>query len=90
MKTIIVTGSNKGIGLGIVEKLAGKAFRIIMACRSVDKAEETRKNIMKSFPGAHIDIMELQVDNSKSIDSFVEKVHKTYGEVDILLNNAGS
>lgn len=39
LKTIIVTGSNKGIGYAIVDNLAGKSdWNIIMACRNMNLA----------------------------------------------------
>ena len=38
LKTIVVTGSNKGVGYGIVENLVQKNFKIIMACRNVQLA----------------------------------------------------
>jgi len=42
LKTIIITGSNKGIGFGVAQVLAGKPYKIIMACRSVDRANAAR------------------------------------------------
>jgi NAD(P)-dependent dehydrogenase (short-subunit alcohol dehydrogenase family) len=43
LRNIIVTGSNKGIGLGIVKKLAElNNWNIIMACRNVELAEKSR------------------------------------------------
>lgn len=43
LKNVVVTGSNKGIGFGIVENLAQKAgWNIIMACRSLERATESR------------------------------------------------
>lgn len=42
-KNIIVTGSNKGLGFGIVEDLAKNSNnKIIMACRNVDKANPAK------------------------------------------------
>ena len=39
LKSVIVTGSNKGIGYGIVNNLAAKGgWKIIMACRNVTLA----------------------------------------------------
>lgn len=44
LRNIIVTGSNKGIGFGVVENLAAKqGWNIIMACRSVERADEAKK-----------------------------------------------
>lgn len=43
LKNIIVTGSNKGIGYGIVENLAQKAgWNIIMACRNIELANKSK------------------------------------------------
>lgn len=35
MKKIIITGSNKGIGFGILKALSDKPYEIIMACRNL-------------------------------------------------------
>jgi len=46
-RTIIVTGSNKGIGYGIVETLCKRDNipNIIMACRSKERAEASQKKL---------------------------------------------
>ena len=48
MKTIIVTGCNKGIGHGIVGELmkSEKAFKIIMACRNQDLAFKAQQDFL--------------------------------------------
>ncbi|KAL4472403.1 hypothetical protein ABPG74_018352 [Tetrahymena malaccensis] len=86
---IIITGSNKGIGLGIVENLSTKPYHIIMACRSIDRANEARQKILSSNPNSKIDTFELDVDSTDSIDKFVQNIHNQYGQIDILLNNSG-
>lgn len=47
-KSIIVTGSNKGIGYGIVEGLAKNAesWRIYMACRNLELANQSKKQLL--------------------------------------------
>ena len=43
LRNIVVTGSNKGIGYGIVEKLASKnQWNIIMACRNKDRGNQAK------------------------------------------------
>ena len=39
MKKIIITGSNKGIGFGLLKDLSSKPFEIIMACRNLKLAK---------------------------------------------------
>lgn len=55
-KTIIVTGSNKGIGYGIVEGLAkeGPKWNIIMACRNLQLANQSHTEITTKYPDAQI------------------------------------
>jgi NAD(P)-dependent dehydrogenase (short-subunit alcohol dehydrogenase family) len=43
LRNIIVTGCNKGIGFGIVKKLAERNdWNIIMACRNLELAEKSK------------------------------------------------
>ena len=41
-KTVIVTGSNSGIGKETAKKLAQRGARVIMACRNLETANEAR------------------------------------------------
>lgn len=42
LKTIIVTGCNKGIGYGIIENLYQKPYKIIMGCINLELAKEAK------------------------------------------------
>ena len=44
---IIVTGSNSGIGYESVKIFAAKGAKVVMACRSMDKANEALAQILK-------------------------------------------
>lgn len=90
MRNIIVTGSNKGIGYGIVENLAQKAgWNIIMACRNVELANKSRDELLARFNKAHIHVEQLDVTDKKSVEHFVKVVADKYKTIDVLINNAG-
>lgn len=90
LKNIIVTGSNKGIGLGIVEHLASKpGWHIIMACRNPELGEKSKAEVLAKHPGATVSLERLDVSDSKSIDAFVEAVKAKYNPIHVLVNNAG-
>ena len=90
LRNIIVTGSNKGIGYGIVENLAAKqGWNIIMACRNVELGEKSKAELLIKFPQASIQLEQLDVSNDKSIENFVKVVDEKYKKIDVLLNNAG-
>jgi len=78
MKTALVTGSNKGIGLELCRQLVNQNYRVIAACRRPSKAlEETGASIL-----SHID-----VTDDHSVETMARHIH---GQVlDLLVNNAG-
>jgi NAD(P)-dependent dehydrogenase (short-subunit alcohol dehydrogenase family) len=44
IKTVIVTGSNKGIGYGIVDGLGQRqGWKVIMACRDLERAKKSQQ-----------------------------------------------
>lgn len=88
-KTAIVTGGNSGLGLEAVKALAAKGARVIMACRSLKKAEATRDQLIETLPKAEIIIMELDLADLNSVRNFAAKYKQNHSKLDILINNAG-
>ena len=67
-RTVIVTGANRGIGLAAVKALATTdQWNIVMACRSIEKAEIAKKSIANN---ANIEICELDLSDLKSVKKF--------------------
>ena len=90
LRNIIVTGSNKGIGFGIVENLAQKqGWNIIMACRNMELANKSRDQLKARFPNANLQTEQLDVTDDKSVDDFIKMVGEKYEKIDVLINNAG-
>ena len=88
-KTILVTGGNSGLGFEAVKAFALKGAHVVMACRSVNKGEVAKKQIIDFNPKADILIMELNLTDLKSIRSFVNLFKENHSRLDVLLNNAG-
>lgn len=88
-KTVLVTGGNSGLGFESVKAFALKGAQVIMACRSVNKGEEAKKQIIKFLPTADIKVMELDLADLISVRIFANKVKQNHTQLHILLNNAG-
>ncbi len=88
-KTIIVTGANSGKGKVTTEKLAEQGHEVIMACYSIDKAQEAKKDILHKFPKAKLPILIVNLDDPESILRFSDQVYNEFEGVDVLINNAG-
>ena len=88
-RVIVITGANSGIGYESAVALARKGARVVMACRSLDKAEQARADLLKRAPGASVDILHLDLGNLKSVRSFATTFNASYDRLDVLMNNAG-
>jgi 3-oxoacyl-[acyl-carrier protein] reductase len=90
MHNVVVTGGSRGIGLGIVRKLACAGYRIITVARS-ESAEfcEARTEIERLNPGSLI-FYPLDLAEVESIPGFMSQVRKDYGPIYGLVNNAGT
>ena len=88
-RVAVVTGANSGLGLETAKALAAKGCTVVMACRSVAKAESARANIAQSAPGAKLDCMALDLGSLKSVRAFAKAFGAKYTRLDLLINNAG-
>ncbi len=87
-KTIFITGANTGLGYEAAKALAGKGARVIIGCRSKDKAQQARKKILAEHPAAEVAVVELDLANLASVRKAAATVAKE-PRLDVLINNAG-
>lgn len=83
----LVTGGNRGIGLGIVEGLVNKGYFVILGSRNIEAGKLAVEYL--DDLNASIDLMQLDVSNPENITKAAKYVAKTYGKLDVLINNAG-
>ncbi|NKB44475.1 MAG: SDR family NAD(P)-dependent oxidoreductase [Alphaproteobacteria bacterium] len=83
-ETILITGSNRGIGLGLAEAYADRGWRVIATARNPGRAEELNALATK-YDNLTVD--ELDVTDNDEISALAKKYEGT--AIDVLLNNAG-
>jgi len=88
-KVIIVTGGNTGLGYEAARVFATKGALVILACRSLERAEMAKKKIIAAAPDAQVAIMKLDLGSLSSIDAFAKDFKNKFTRLDTLLNNAG-
>ena len=88
-KLAIVTGANSGIGFETAKALAERGARVILACRSQDRANAARDKILRTAPDADIKVSLLDLSSLASIQAFSERTRDSEIFVDLLINNAG-
>jgi NAD(P)-dependent dehydrogenase (short-subunit alcohol dehydrogenase family) len=69
--------------------LASKGANVVMACRNLEKASDSRNKILKDFPKANIKLYQLDLADLDNIKYFANKFINENDKLDILINNAG-
>ena len=86
-KVAIVTGSSSGIGYETTLALARDGFYTFATVRSAKKAQKILEVTKKEK--LNIEIIELDIDDEKSIKLAFEKIFSKKQRIDVLVNNAG-
>ncbi len=87
-KTFFVTGANTGLGFEAAKALAGKNARVILGCRSPEKAEQARAAILKEYGSADVGFVEIDLGKLSSVKQAAAEVAQE-PRLDVLINNAG-
>ncbi len=81
----VVTGSSRGIGLGITKELLSDGFSVVVSARS--KSEEVEK-LQKKY-GDKVYFVPCDISSEKDVENLVEETKEKFGTIDLLVNNAG-
>lgn len=87
MKSIIITGANRGIGLSSALVFGRAGYQVFATMRNPDKANELKQAIEEE--SLNIKMMQMDVDSDISVSNCMNQIHQMVGAVDVLLNNAG-
>ncbi|MDP6674768.1 MAG: SDR family oxidoreductase [Gammaproteobacteria bacterium] len=81
--TVLITGSNRGIGLEFARQYAALGWQVIATCRTPDSADQLQ-HIASQYP--NLSIEKLDITDHAAVDALAER----YAElaIDVLLNNA--
>lgn len=88
-KCFLVTGANTGIGYETARVLAAHGARVLMACRSEEKARLAMEHIRMEAPGANLAFVPLDQADLFSVRECAEQVMRDEPRLDVLVNNAG-
>jgi NAD(P)-dependent dehydrogenase (short-subunit alcohol dehydrogenase family) len=86
-KVAVVTGANRGIGLEVVHQLAKLGMQVILGARDLARGEAAATSLTRE--GLMVYPHQLDVTDQRSIDHVIAEVTATFGQLDILINNAG-
>ena len=83
----IITGGNRGIGFSIADAMAQSGANIAILCRDIEKAKSAIEEL-QPYKGKY-ECFACDVTDLVSVRKAVAEVYASFGEINILVNNAG-
>jgi len=88
-RTALVTGANGGLGFELSKSLAAAGARVLLACRSDERANAAIAAIRAQHPSAQLEHVALDLASLRSVREAAERVRAQHSKLDLLINNAG-
>ena len=87
-KTVVITGAAKGIGKAIAKTFAYSGYNV---CINYNTSEEEAKSLCEELAkdGCNVIICKADVTDRKQVDKMIDTAISTFGNIDVLVNNAG-
>ncbi len=86
-KVALISGASSGIGYSTAIALAREGSKIVAGARRIERLEELKKTVESQ--GGEIIIQKLDVTKLDDCNNFAKIAIQKYGNIDILINNAG-
>jgi NADP-dependent 3-hydroxy acid dehydrogenase YdfG len=86
-KVVAITGASSGIGEATARLLAERGAHVVVGARRTDRLEKLVNEIRAK--GGTAEYRALDVTKCKDVEDFVQFAEKTFGKVDVVINNAG-
>lgn len=89
MKQVVITGSSRGIGLGLAEAFLERGCAVAISGRDPETLWRAWERLTLQFPDGQLIARPCDVRNYKQIQAFWDAASEEFGQIDIWINNAG-
>lgn len=86
-KVVIITGASSGLGEATARRLAERGAKLMLAARREDRLTSLADEL--TAKGAEVSWQVTDVTDSQQVESLAAAAKKTFGRIDVLINNAG-
>ena len=88
-KTVLVTGSSRGIGAAIIKKFASLGANVVINyVNDIDSAGKLKDEIINNF-NTNVLVIKCDVSNEQEVSKMFNEIINKFNGIDILVNNAG-
>src|SRR5260370_21038227 len=89
-KVAIITGSSRGIGRAIAERLAEHGAKVVVSSRKAEACKEVADAINKKHGKDSAVVVPANISSKDDLKNLVEEATRKFGKIDILVCNAAS
>ena len=89
MKTVLVTGSSRGLGASVIEYFASKGYNTIINYHSSKRCAEDLKEYIENTYKVKAYVYKCDVSKEDEVKDLFNKIKNDIGNIDCLVNNAG-
>jgi NAD(P)-dependent dehydrogenase (short-subunit alcohol dehydrogenase family) len=86
-KVAVVTGGSSGLGVTFAQALAEVGANIVLAARRIDKLNDVADDLTRL--GVKVKPVQCDVSQQDQVQALIDETLKTFGRMDIVVNNAG-
>ena len=89
-KVAIVTGSSRGIGRAIVERMAEQGASVVVSSRNIEPCREVAAEINAKFGEGRAAAIAANISSKQQLETLVDETMRAFGQIDVLVCNAAS
>lgn len=89
-KVAVITGSSKGIGKAIAERMAEHGARVVISSRKAGPCDEVAQAINAKHGEGRAIAVPANIASKEELQRLVDETNATFGQIDILVCNAAS
>lgn len=84
-RTVVVTGSSRGLGATIVKTLVQQGFQVVI---NYYKSKDSAQKLVSEIGEDRAIAIQADVTNRKEVDQMIERATEYFGQIDVVVNNA--
>ncbi len=89
MKTIVITGSTRGIGLGMTKEFLKRGHQVVVSGRSEASVADALAELRQEYPADQMGGFACDVGYYEAVENLWQFAENLFGKIDIWINNAG-
>jgi NAD(P)-dependent dehydrogenase (short-subunit alcohol dehydrogenase family) len=89
-KVAVITGSSRGIGRAIAERMAEHGAKVVVSSRKADACEEVAKSINERHGAGAATVIPANISSKDDLQNLVNVTNEKLGQIDVLVCNAAS